>query len=213
MITNQQIVDTYLAYKHMKLSSNMRDDVRMMMPFYLMDASYQVYCKDIKDFPCRQKVKEAKTRWRESYRKFFSDFLLPFDVDQTDFITDQMDEFEDYIHNKVVMLKATVMGVFRPEATFEEKKILASVLTCNSLSQMAQYIYGNMYRNAWNQRKANPQIEAVTKNSYEFARHFPVSHNVDITASDKVNAMINSLCMEVIKFLKEKFNENVLKEE
>lgn len=208
MITNQQIVDTYLAYKGMKLSGKIRDDVRMMMPFYLMDASYQVYCKDIKDYECKQKAKEAKTRWKESYRKFFVDFMLPFDVDQKEFITDQMDEFEDYIHTKVVILKTTVMSVFKPEATFEEKKILASVLTCNTLSQMAQYIFSDMYRNGWHQKKKNPLIESVTKNSYEFARHFPVSDNVDITASDKVNSMISTLCMEIIKFLKMKFYES-----
>ncbi len=207
MITNQQIVDTYLAYKHMKLSGTARDDVRMMMPFYLMDASYQVYCKDIKNFECKHKVKEAKTRWKESYRKFFSDFLMPFDVDQTEFITDQMDDFEDYIHNKMVMLKTTVMNVFPQDAPFEEKKILASVLTSNSLSQMAQHIHRDMYRDKWHRPKGNPLIEAVTKNSYEFANHFPVSKGVDLTASDKVSSMISSLCKDVMKYLSMKFNE------
>ena len=66
MITNQEIVDTYLAYKHMRLSGAARDDVRMMMPFYLMDASYQVYCKDVKDYECKHKAKEAKRRWKEA---------------------------------------------------------------------------------------------------------------------------------------------------
>lgn len=207
MITNQQIVDTYLAYKHMKLSGTARDDVRMMMPFYLMDASYQVYCKDIKNIECTHKVKEAKTRWKESYRKFFSDFLMPFDVDQTEFITDQMDDFEDYIHNKMVMLKTTVMNVFPQDAPFEEKKILASVLTSNSLSQMAQHIHRDMYRDKWHRPKDNPLIEAVTKNSYEFANHFPVSKGVDLTASDKVSSMISSLCKDVMKYLSMKFNE------
>jgi hypothetical protein len=191
----------------MKLSGTARDDVRMMMPFYLMDASYQVYCKDIKNFECKHKVKEAKTRWKESYRKFFSDFLMPFDVDQTEFITDQMDDFEDYIHNKMVMLKTTVMNVFPQDAPFEEKKILASVLTSNSLSQMAQHIHRDMYRDKWHRPKDNPLIEAVTKNSYEFANHFPVSKGVDLTASDKVSSMISSLCKEVMKYLSMKFNE------
>lgn len=191
----------------MKLSGTARDDVRMMMPLYLMDASYQVYCKDIKNFECQHKTKEAKTRWKESYREFFSDFLLPFDVDQTEFITDQMDDFEDYIHNKMVMLKTTVMGVFSPEASFEEKKILASVLTSNALSQMAQHVHRDMYRDKWHRPKDNPLIEAVTKNSYEFANHFPVSRGVDLTASDKVSSMISSLCKEVMKYLSMKFNE------
>ena len=207
MITNQQIVDTYLAYKHMKLSGTARDDVRMMMPLFLMDASYQVYCKDIKNFECKHKVKEAKTRWKESYRKFFSDFLMPFDVDQTEFVLDQMDEFEGYIHNKMVMLKTTVMQVFPQDAPFEEKVILASVLTCNALSQMAQHIHRDMYRDQWHRPKDSSLIEAVTKNSYEFANHFPVSRGVDLTASDKVSSMISSLCKEVMKYLNTKFNE------
>ena len=191
----------------MKLSGKSREDVRMMMPFYLMDASYQVYCKDIKNFECKHKAKEAKTRWKESYRRFFSDFLMPFNADQTEFITDQMDEFEDYIHNKMVMLKTTVMEVFSPEASFEEKKILAAVLTSNSLSQMAQHVYRDMYLDKWHRPKDNPLIEAITKNSYEFANHFPVSRGVDLTASDKVSSMIGSLCKEVMKYLNKKFNE------
>ena len=191
----------------MKLSGTARDDVRMMMPFYLMDASYQVYCKDVKDYPCKQMLKNVKSRWRESYRKFNADFFKAFNQDQIEFITDQMDEFEDYIHNKMVMLKTTVMGVFSPEASFDEKKILASVLTSNVLSQMAQHVWRDMYRDKWHRPKDNPMIEAVTKNSYEFANHFPVSRGVDLTASDKVSSMISSLCKEVMKFLNMKFHE------
>lgn len=205
MITNQEIVDTYLAYKHMRLSGTTRDDVRMMMPFYLMDASYQVYCKDIKNYECKRMLKNVKNRWKESYRKFNAEFFRAFNPDQTEFITDQMDEFEDYIHNKVVMLKTTVMSVFSAEASFDEKKILASVLTCNVLSQMAQHVWSDMYRDKWHCPKDNPLIEAVTKNSYEFANHFPVSRGVDLTSSDKVSAMICGLCKEVMKFLNMKF--------
>ena len=181
MITNQEIVDTYLAYKHMKLSG--------------------------KDYPCKQMLKNVKSRWRESYRKFNADFFKAFNQDQIEFITDQMDEFEDYIHNKMVMLKTTVMGVFSPEASFDEKKILASVLTSNVLSQMAQHVWCDMYRDKWHRPKDNPMVEAVTKNSYEFANHFPVSRGVDLTASDKVSSMISSLCKEVMKFLNMKFHE------
>lgn len=207
MITYQEIVDTYLAHKHMRLSGKARDDVRMMTPFYLMDASYQVFCKDIKNLECKRQLKQAKTRWNESYCKFFSDFMAPFNEDQTEFITDQMDEFENYIHNKVVMLKTTVMNVFPPEASFEEKRILASVLTSNALSQMAQHICRDMFRDKWHRPKDNLTIESVTKYSYEFARCFPVSKGVDITASDKVSAMIGSLCKEVMTYLSTKFNK------
>lgn len=207
MITNREIVDVHLAYRHMKLSGNKRGDVQMMLPYYLMDVSYQVFCKDIKDYKCRHQAKRVKEMWRKSYQRFFADFFIPFDEDHTDFIIDQMDEFEDYIHNKVVMLKSTVMGVFTSEASFEEKKILASILVSNALAQMAQYIYGETNRNSHFQRMRNHHIAAVDRNSYEFAKLFPVSQNVDITSSDKVIAVIDSLCKDVVQFLKTKFDE------
>ena len=207
MITNREIVDIHLAYKHMKLSGNTRADAQMMMPFYLMDVSYQVFCKDIKDYKCKHQAKRVREIWRESYRKFYADFYMPFDADQTDFIVDQMDEFEGYINNKVVMLKSTVMGVFPSETPFEEKKILASILASNALAQMAQHIYGETYRNSRFQRLGNHLIAAVDKYSYEFAKYFPASQNVNITNSDKVIAAIDSLCKDVVKFLNMKFND------
>lgn len=207
MITNQEIVDTYLAYRHMKLSDALhREDVRMLVPFYLMDASYQLYCRDIKSFNCSHKIRQAKTRWNESYRKFFADFFMAFNPDQQEFITDQMDEFEDYIHNKVVMLKSTVMKVFRPEASFDEKKILASVLTCNALAQMAQFVHRDMFRGEMLQPKNDPHVDAVIKSSYDFAKNFPVTKGVDLTSSKEVSAMINTLCKEVLRFLNLKLN-------
>lgn len=208
MITNQEIVDTYLAYKGMKQSDpEHRDDVRFLMPFYLMDASYQMYCKDIKDVECKHELKLIKNRWKESYRKFNAEFFKAFNEEQTDFIVDQMDEFEEYINNRIVILKVTVMGVFEAEATFEERNILSATLTSNALSQIAQHIYRDMYRDKWMRPKDNPLIEAVSKNSYEYARHFPVTKYVNLTASEKVSAQIDTLCKEVIRFLKIKLYE------
>lgn len=208
MITNTEIVDAYLRYKGMKLTDQEhRDDTRMLMPFFLMDASYQVYCRDIKDLEARHKLKAAKSKWKESYRTFNADFFMAFNPDQQDFIIDQMDEFETFIHNKAVMLKSTVMSVFSASASFEEKKILSAVMTCNVLAQVAQRIYGDMFRTAHFQKKSCPKIEGVIKGSYEYANNFPVAKNVDLTSSEKVMQAIDTLCKSVIVFIKTKFDE------
>lgn len=194
------------------MNGNGRDDARMLAPFFLMDASYQIYCKDIKDMPCQHKVKAAKTKWKESYRKFYADFFRPLNEEQIDHVVDQMDELEKYIHNEVVMLKSSVMGVFPPEATLEEKKTLASVLACNVLAQIAQHIYEDMYRDKWNRMKPNDDIARVTRGSYQFAYYFPVSKSgIDITSSGEVSKAINVLCKEVIKFLKLKHHATTSK--
>ncbi len=208
MITNQEIVDTYLAYRNMKLSAaNGRDDSRMLVPFYLMDASYQIYCKDIKDLNCAHKLQAARNRWKENYRRFNAAFFMPFNDDQREFIVDQMDEFYDYIHYKIVLLKTTIMNVFSPDASTDEKVILSSVLASNALAQMAQNYYEDMYRDEYFRKTRNHTIECVVRSSYDFAKHFPVSKTVDLTSSDAVSQQITLLVREVISYLKLKFEE------
>lgn len=219
MITNREIVDTYLAYKHRKRTEGERiDNTLPLMPFFIMDACYQIYCKDIKDLPCKHLMKRAKTRWADAYHKFTTDFFQAFNQDQVDYIVDMMDEFNDYIHTQLVMLKSSVMNHFTDNTPFEDKKILASLLACNVLSQAAQHMYGEMFRKGVQHfrmrgvrgvvtlmpRETDPYIESVKRASYDFACLYPVAKGVDLTSSDKVMGMVDVLCKRIIKFLKEK---------
>jgi hypothetical protein len=222
-MTQRDIVNTYLTYKHRKRTLGEREDNTLpLMPFFIMDVCYQIYCKDIKNIPCKHLMKQAKTRWNESYHKFTSDFFRAFNQDQTDYIVDLMDEFNDYIHNYVVMLKSSVMNHISGDASFEDKKILGALMVCNVLAQSAQILYGEMFRSGtkvYEARKINavitvmpkesdPYIDAVRKASYDIARLYPTTKGVDLTASDKVMGMVHTLCTNIIKFLKEKENGN-----
>lgn len=208
MITNREIADTYLAYKNKKrTATGKRDDTLPLMPFYIMDTCYQIYCKDIKDLPCKHEMKRAKKRWSECYHRFTTDFFMAFNQDQTDYIVDQMDEFNDYIHTTVVMLKSAVMNSFTTETPFEDKKNLAALLACNALAQAAQHLYKDMYRKADMKGETNIHIEGVQKASYDIARFYPVEYGVDITESDKVMEMIDVLCKKIVKFLTVKANQ------
>ena len=207
-MTNREIVDTYLAYKHRRRTKGEREDNTLpLMPFFIMDTCYQIYCKDIKDLPCKHLMKLAKKRWADAYHKFTTDFFLAFSQDQTDYIVDMMDEFNDYIHTHIVMLKSAVMEYFKDETSFEDKKILASLLTCNVLSQSAQHLYGEMYRKRDMSKEIEPSIEGVRKASYDFSCYYPASKGVDLASSDKVMNMIDVLCKKIVKFLKEKEHE------
>ena len=177
------------------------------MPFYIMDACYQIYCKDIKDLPCKQMMKQAKKRWSACYHKYTADFFLAFNEDQTEFITDQMDEFGDYIHNSVVMLKSKAMSQIPDSVSFEDRKVLASLLLCNVLAQAAQHLHGFMYRNADMTREINYDIEGVKKASYDIVHLHPASKGVNLTASDEVMTLINVLCKKIMKFLKDAGHE------
>ena len=201
MMTNEEIVDVYLAYKHMKRTQGRRDNLLFLMPFFIMDACYQIYCKDIKDLPCKHMMKQAKKRWGVCYHKYTTDFFRAFNEDQVEFIMDQMDEFNDYIHNSLVILKSKVVGQIPDSVPFEDKKILASLLLCNVLAQAAQHLHGNMYRNSDMTKEVNKDIEGIKKASHDLARLSPSSKGINVTASDEVMNLINALCKKIMKFL------------
>jgi hypothetical protein len=222
MITNREIADAYLAYKHRKRTKGERiDNTLPLMPFFIMDACYQIYCKDIKDIPCRHLTKQAKKRWADAYHQFTTDFFAAFSPEQTDYIVDLMDRFNDYIHTNVVMLKSAVMNYFTDNTPFEDKKILGALLTCNVLAQSAQHMYGEMFRTGQKMypikslkgvitmmpKEINPHLETIKKASFDFANTYPHGKGVDLTSSDKVMEMIGALCRKIVRFLNETENE------
>ena len=203
MITNQEIVDRYLAYRgKRRTQSGKMDNTLPLMPFFIMDVVYQIYDKDIKDIECKHQMKRYRTQWVDNYNKFNHEFFRAFNDDQRDYIIDLMDEFAAYIHNTVVMMKSAVVNSFTQETEFEDKKNLASILTCNVLCQAAQHLYGDMYRNRYMQKEMNQHIAGVQQATYKFACWYPAGKGVDLTASDKVMNMIDVLCKKIVYFLK-----------
>jgi hypothetical protein len=208
-MTNRDIVNVYLAYKGKRKTKGKEVNILFLMPFFIMDACYQVFCKEIKDYPCRHQMKLAKKRFRECYHAYTMDFFRAFNDEQVEFITDQMDEFNDYIHNSMVLLKSKVFSVIPDEYSFEEKKILAALLLCNVLAQAAQHLHGNMYRHSDMTKEVDVNIEGVKKASYDMARHHPSSKGVNLTVSDEVIKLVDALCKKIMKFLNDAEHEEV----
>jgi hypothetical protein len=205
MITQKQIVDTYLAYKKRRRTKGEREDNTLpLMPFFIMDCCYQVYCKDIKDLPCKHLMKQAKKKWADNYHKFTTDFFLAFNADQTEYIIDLMDEFNDHINNSVVMLKSAVVNYIPDVIAFEEKKTLGSLMVCNVLAQAAQHLYGEMYRDPFMRKEEDQYIERIKSASHHLSGMFPEARNLELTASTNIMQMVKVLCDNIVKFLRDK---------
>jgi hypothetical protein len=120
---------------------------------------------------------------------------------------DEMDEFNDYIHKSVVMLKSKVVSQIPDSVSFEDKKTLAALLLCNVLAQAAQHLHGEMFRNFDMTKETNYDIEGVKKASYDISHFHPASKGVDLTASDETMKLVNALCKKIMKFLKDAEHE------
>lgn len=207
-MNNNEIVETYLRYRgKVRTKTGKRDNTLPLMPFFLMDIVYQIFCKDIKTMECKHQMQRYRTIWAENYQKFNNEFFRPFNEDQKDYVIDLMDEFDGYIHNTVVMMKSAVVNSFVDDAEFEDKKNLASLLTCNVLCQAAQHLYGDMYRDRYMRKETNPHIAAIQQASYKIACHYPAGKATDLTSQEQVIKMIDVLCKKIVKFLNVKENE------
>lgn len=171
------------------------------MPFFIMDVCYQVYCKEIKNYPCKFQMKQAKKRFGEFYHKYTTDFFRPFNEDQTEFITDQMDEFNDYIQNSTAILKSKVFSLIPDTHSFDDRKFLSAVLVCSVLAQAAQHLYGHMYRHVDMTRDVDVNIEGIKKASHDMAKYHPAAQGVNLSASPEVMSMINAMCKKIMSFL------------
>ena len=227
-MTNQEIVDVYLKYRgKRRTKTGRRDNTLPLMPFFIMDVVYQIYDRDIKNIECKHQMKKYRNQWVDNYNKFNHDFFRAFNDEQRDYIIELMDEFGDYIHNTVVMMKSAVVNSFTQETEFEDKKNLASILTCNVLCQTAQHLYGDMYC-TWSQmcnhvtetrqptfkyacidlygmkylkKEVNHHIAGVQQATYKFACSYPAAKGVELTSSEQVMKMIDVLCKKIVKFL------------
>lgn len=207
-MTNKEIVDTYLKYRgKRRTATGKQDNTLPLMPFFIMDIVYQIFCKDVKPMDCKHQMQQHRTRWADNYQKFNNEFFRAFNDEQRDYIIDLMDEFDAFIHNSVVMMKSTVVNSFTADAEFEDKKNLASLLTCNVLCQAAQHLYGDMYRDRYMNKESNVHIAAIQQSSYRIACHYPASKGTDLTSKEPVLKMIDVLCKQIVKFLKLKDDE------
>lgn len=145
-MTNREITDRYLKYKGMTRTKPESLGFQPILPFYVMDVVYEIYCKYVMPIPAARELKKAKNEWREAYNLLDRDFHRAFTQDEWADISDQMDAFREYIGNHLTVAVVSVMDVFK-DFPLDEQQVLASLAIADVLATTAQVVWGNIYRN------------------------------------------------------------------
>lgn len=203
-MTANDLVDTYLTHIGMRrVKGNGYDAI---LPFFMLDAMYQIMSKDIVPVPSRQEQKLALKRWQASYNSFNRDFFSAFNQEQQDAVIDIMDAFESYINNDIVVAEVSVMKQLQKyDISFEHQKVIASCMLCHVLAQTAQIAWGAIYKDKHNVSKESPHIKAILKYSSLWMNLYfsKVSDAyVNPNDSEQICTAMDILCKKMIKFLK-----------
>ena len=147
-MTNAEMLDAFLRPRGMYMEGGC--NLRILLPFFIMDAVYAIYNRSIKPIDLRSRRKErlARLRWRLAYNRFDEEFFNSFDEDQREAIMDKMDKFEEYIDNDLMVMQASVWRALckvEPERDTEVQNIaadcfLAEMLSCAALIESQRII-------------------------------------------------------------------------
>ena len=100
-MTNQEINNALLRRRGYTQYRGNKDNLSPLMYFFLLDASFQVFDKDVSKQACSGMQSKHMGRMKEAYHLFFKDFFAAFSPDQIDYLLEKADAYEAYIQHHV----------------------------------------------------------------------------------------------------------------
>lgn len=206
-ITIKSLVDKYLKAKGLKRVKGADNDASPLLPLIMMDSAFQLFDKYVKKVECRHEMKKWKNEWLAHYHRFNRDFFRCYDGDETDFIIDMMDTFEEYIANDMTITFVQFTNLFKNES-FDRQKVLSACMLSNILCQCAEIIWERVYYASL--EKKNQDIIACEKYMHKWSDMYYGydKPNVNPNNSKPICDAVSILCAKQVKFLNIYRNEN-----
>lgn len=171
-----------------------------LLPFFIMDVQFQIYCHDIAYLPVKYQMKQVRGKWIAAYNKFNKAFFNAFTQDEQDELIDKMDDFADYIQNDVMVAKVAFMDMVK-DLPFERQGVIGACLMCNVLAQSAQVIWGKVYHDRHGVKETNGELRRIQICSYDFLNmYYREGRNISCD-TPRITEAVNILCRKIVKWL------------
>lgn len=199
-MTNSDIVKRYLEYNGRYLKQGENECFAPLLPYLILDAMFQLYEKYIKPIPCKREMKKYKQDWIKAYSDYNRSFFAAFDIEQTCYITDKMDEFWEFIEHDLFIVQMSI----HKECMYldaHDRDIVSAIVLCGVLAQSAECVYEDTYTNG-GVVAVNPRIKNIVRNVSLFRESYRVQGaDIDVNISDEVCTAVNILCRKMVSWL------------
>ena len=215
-MNKRDLINTYLS--SIGRTRVKGDSTEPLLPFLLGDAIYTIFNRDIAPLDLRREEKRLRNDWAQNYTLFNRPFFAAIGCDNSDQVTDLMDDFEAYIGNNVMVLRSELM-LLLGDVPFDQRKPIVSALLCHVLAQAAQIAWGNVYRVASLVRREGPEkkvlvhrpeknkhLEAINRDAYALANRWHTAINqalVDPNKTKGIPPAVNALCRKIYRWLEQ----------
>ena len=200
----RDIVEAYCnRYDLQLILGKMGDnDPAPILPFIIMDSALSEFSREVRPLKFRREMKAVRKRWSEDYHAFNRRLFSCLNQEQTDFVVDLMDEYEDAVRNEVMFMRVALMDLVSG-CDFKTQKIIASLMLCNVFSQVAQLAWGLVFQTTKRNPQRCPELDRLKNYSHKMANGvFLLPDNVNPNASPKLNAAVESYMNKTVKWLK-----------
>lgn len=206
MITIKELVDTYLQAKGLKRLRGAEEDATPILPLIIMDSAFQLYDTYINPIKCKHEMKKLKNDWVDAYNKFNRDYFSCYSEEQTLFIVDMMDTFEDYIKNDLKIAFIQFTSLFKNES-LERQKVISACLLSNVLCQSAEIVWERVYNSC--DMKTNRYIIACERIMHKWGDIFygREKPSIDPNKNSDISLAVNVLCKRQMEFLRLYYKE------
>ena len=197
-MTNKDILQAY--YKRFHLTAvGSEYSMEPIHPFILMDITYQLLNTHIAPLKPTFKLGKVYHKWRDTYSHFNQRFFSAFDEDQTDYVIDKMEDFENYVDNYVTIARLKIMDCF-PENTLEEQQVVSACILTNILARAAHIITQKVYQKDYLDRTIMcNDLDEISRQAMRFCNLYRTSKPYYPPSEvEEVNSAVMVLCKKLV---------------
>ena len=208
-MTNREINEAiYKRRGYCQVEGNM-DNLTAIVYFFLLDASKQVFEKSIRKQPCKGLQKKYKNKMADGFYTFFRNFFSAFNQEQTEYVIDKADEFEEFIQHHLDIAEIAIQECDN-SLPIETQRELSQTWLCNLLAADAQDFHGECWKTASGQPLYDPYIDRVLKASKEYSRlRFGGGRTISQKQFDRVQAAVKVVANKICLWLYEDYKREI----
>ena len=172
-----------------------------LLPFIIMDCAYSEFNREIKPLKLHHKQQHLRGEWYTYYHKFNSRLFSALDEEQTNFAIDLMDEYERKVDYDMMLMRVALMNLLGG-MEFKDQKIMAALLICNTIAQVAQDVWSKGNCNIYGKEDVNPELAQLRRIPRELSNTIILQpDHINPNENDAVNAAVNKFIDTTIKYL------------
>lgn len=201
MCNNTEINEALLKKRGYRQYEGNKQNLSPIMYFFLMDAAKQIFDGSVGKQECSGQQKVMMTRMQDGFHFFFKDFFSAFNQEQTDFIIDKADEFEEQIAHHLEIAEIAIQECVN-NLPIERQREISKVWLCNLLAADAQDFHGECWKTGGKQPLKDRYIEQVVNASKLYSKYrFGDGPIISEKQFGRVQASVKVIAKKTVNFL------------